>query len=90
MTWSEDADAEASLLLKSLTDSGFDNVVPVRLPEATEALAWGIAEVIGYDVTAVCVIEPETVIVLIVHRGEGRVQTAVNQGSSPKNPCSAG
>ena len=78
VTWSDGADAEASLLLKSLSDSGFDNVVPIRLPEATEALAWGIAEVIGYDVTAVCVIEPDTVITLIVHSGEGAVQTAVN------------
>ena len=78
VTWSDGADTEASLLLKSLNECGFDNVVPVRLPEATEALAWGVAEVIGYDVTAVCVIEPETVIMLIVHSGEGAVQTAVN------------
>jgi hypothetical protein len=78
VTWSDDANIEASLLLKSLTDSGFDNVVPVRMPEATEALARGIAEVIGYDTTAVCVLEPETVIALIVHLGDGSVQTAVN------------
>ncbi len=37
VTWSDDADTEASLLLKSLSECGFDNVVPVRLPEATEA-----------------------------------------------------
>jgi hypothetical protein len=78
VTWSDGADVEASLLLKNLNECGFDNVVPVRLPEATEALAWGIAEVIGHEVTAVCVIEPETVIMLIVHSGEGAVQTAVN------------
>jgi hypothetical protein len=78
VTWSDDANTEASLLLKSLTDSGFDNVVPVRMPEATEALARGIAEVIGYDTTAVCVLEPETVIILIVHIRDGSVQTAVN------------
>ncbi len=78
VTWSDDANTEASLLLKSLTESGFDNVVPVRLPEATEALAWGIAEVIGYETTAVCVLEPDTVIVLIVHMRGGAVQTAIN------------
>jgi hypothetical protein len=78
VTWSDGADTEASLLLKSLNDSGFDNVVPVRLPEATEALAWGIAEVIGYQVTAVCVIESDTVIMLVVHDGVGAVQTAIN------------
>jgi hypothetical protein len=78
VTWSDDAGAEASLLLKSLTDSGFDNVVPVRLPDATEALARGIAEVIGYGTTAVCVLEPETVIALIVHLRDGAVSTSVN------------
>ena len=79
VTWSDDANTEASLLLKSLTDSGFDNVVPVRLSEATEALARGIAEVIGHGTTAVCVLEPETVIALIVHLRDGAVQTSVNR-----------
>jgi hypothetical protein len=78
VTWSDDANTEASLLLKSLTNSGFDNVVPVRMPEATEALARGIAEVVGYGTTAVCVLEPETVIALIVHLRDGAVQTSVN------------
>jgi hypothetical protein len=78
VTWSDDANTEASLLLKSLNDSGFDNVVPVRLPEATDALARGIADVIGYDTTAVCVLEPETVMALIVHTRDSSVQTAVN------------
>lgn len=78
VTWSDDADAAASLLLASLAEAGFDNVVPIRLPEATEALARGIAEVTGYQTTAVCVIEPEAVIALIVHTGLGAVHTAVN------------
>ena len=78
VTWSEDADTEASLLLESLSESGFDNVVAVRLPEATEALARGIADVIGYEMTAVCVIEPDAVVVLIVDTTDGAVQTAVN------------
>ena len=60
VTWTDEADTEASLLLESLTESGFDNVVPVRLPAATDALARGIADVIGYETTAVCAIEPET------------------------------
>lgn len=78
VTWSDDADTEASLLLKSLSDSGFDNIVPVRLSEATDALARGIAEVMGYATTAVCVIEPEQLIALVVRTDEGAVQTAVN------------
>ncbi len=67
VTWSDDADVEASLLMQSLTESGFGNVVPIRLPEATEALARGMADVIGYRTSAVCVIEPDTAIALIVH-----------------------
>ncbi len=78
VTWSDEADAEASLLLKSLSDSGFDNIVPVRLSEATDALARGISEVAGYRTTAVCVIEPEQLIALVVQTDEGAVQTAVN------------
>lgn len=80
VTWSDDADAEASLLMASLTESGFDNVVPIRLPEATEALARGMADVIGCRTTAVCVIEPDSAIALIVHADDGAVQTAVNHG----------
>ncbi|MGU3501572.1 hypothetical protein ACLBYA_22455 [Mycobacterium sp. C31M] len=80
VTWSDDADAEASVLLASLSRSGFGNVVPIRLPEATEALARGMADVIGYQTSAVCVIEPDAAIALIVNTGDGAVQTAVNHG----------
>jgi len=77
VTWSDDASVEASLLLDSLADCGFDNVIPIRLPEATEAFARGIGQVIGSDVTAVCVVEPEAIVALIVDAHEGAVQTAV-------------
>jgi hypothetical protein len=82
VTWSEEADTEASLLLESLSESGFDNVVAVRLPQATEALARGIATVIGHEITAVCVIEPDAVVVLVVDTHDGAVQTAVNHAVS--------
>ncbi|MHA3021463.1 DUF7159 family protein [Mycobacterium sp. BMJ-28] len=80
VTWSDEAGADAAMLMDSLSESGFGNVVPIRLPEATEALALGMAEVIGYRTTAVCVVEPDTVIALIVHAGHGGVQTAINHG----------
>jgi hypothetical protein len=80
VTWSEDSDAEASRLMGSLSDGGYDNVVAVRMPEATEALARGMAAVSGYQTTAVCVVEPETAMTLIVHGGDGAVQTAFNHG----------
>ena len=81
VTWSEDVDAEASILMQTLSDSGFDNIVPVAMSEATEALALGIADALGYRTTAVCAIEPDTVITLIVHNmdtADGAVHTAFN------------
>ena len=78
VTWSDDAETEAALLLRSLRECGFDNVVAVQLPEASEALAWDVADLIGNEVTAVCVIEYDTVMALVVHTREGAVQTAVN------------
>ena len=78
VTWSDDAAIEASLLLDSLADYGFRNVVPIRLPEATEAFARGIGEVIGSDVTSVCVVEPEGAVALVVDTRQNTVRTAVN------------
>lgn len=78
LTWSDDADTEASLLMQSLSESGFDNVVPVRFPEANEAVARGIADALGCGTTAVCTIEPEFAITMIVHAASGAVHTAVN------------
>lgn len=76
ITWSDDAAVEASLLLDSLMESGFDNIVPIRLPEATEAFARGIGRVIGTDVTAVCVVEPDITAVLVVNPIDYRAQTS--------------
>ncbi|MDY6998012.1 MAG: hypothetical protein SW019_15540 [Actinomycetota bacterium] len=81
VTWSEGADAEAGSLLEALSDSGLDNVVKVRMPEATEALARGIAQVTGYQTTAVCVVEPGALIALVVNDASGAVQTAVNHSA---------
>jgi hypothetical protein len=77
VTWSDDVDTEATLLLQSLTASGFDNVVAVRLPRATQAWARGIGRVNGYEQTAVCIIEPAAVTVLIVDTGDGALPIAV-------------
>ena len=78
VTWSDDAAIEASLLLDSLADYGFRNVVPIRLPEATEAFARGIGDVIGSDVTSVCVVEPEGAVALVVDSRQNTVRSAVN------------
>jgi hypothetical protein len=66
MTWSDDAAGEATLLHDALAEFGFDNVAAVPLAEASKALACGIADVVGYRTTAVCVIELESVFVVVV------------------------
>jgi hypothetical protein len=47
------------------------------LPSAAQAWAQGIGGDLGYEKTAVCVIEPATVTVLAVETGDGAVHTAV-------------
>jgi hypothetical protein len=77
LTWNGDASASAALLLEALTDEGFDNVVPVRLLDAVETLARAIAPVIGYDQTAVCILEREWATVVMVDTHDDETQTVV-------------
>ncbi|OBI41527.1 hypothetical protein A5707_07365 [Mycobacterium kyorinense] len=77
VTWSDDASAEAAVLLEALTDAGFDNVVPIRSVQAAEMLAQGIAPVVGYQKAAVCLVDGESTTVVMVDAGDGRAQTAV-------------
>jgi hypothetical protein len=77
VTWSDDASAEAALLLEALTGADFDNVVPVRYLEAIETLARAIAPVIGYEQTAVCILEHDWANVVMVDAHDGETRTAV-------------
>jgi hypothetical protein len=77
VTWNDEASAQAALLLEALTDAGFHNVVPVRLLEAVETLARAIAPVIGYEQTAVCILEHEWATVVMVDTHDDETQTAV-------------
>ena len=77
LTWSDEASAQAALLVEALTDAGFNNVVPVRLLEAVETLAKAIGPVIGHEQTAVCILEHEWATVVMVDTHEGETQTAV-------------
>jgi hypothetical protein len=77
VTWNDEASAQAALLLEALTDAGFDNVVPVRLLEAVETLARAIAPVIGYQQTAVCILEHEWATVVMVDTRDDETQTAI-------------
>lgn len=79
VTWSDDASAAAALLLEALTDAGFDNLVPVRMLEAVETLARALAPVVGYEQTAVCILEPECATVVMVDTQDGETQTVAKQ-----------
>ena len=78
VTWTAEADAEAAVLLKELAGAGFDDVTPVRMPQATEALARELAAVVGFETTAVCLIEPDAVFALTINTAVGSIQTAAN------------
>ena len=77
LTWNDEAAAQAALLVEALTDAGFQNVVSVRLLDAVETLARAIAPVIGYEQTAVCILEHEWATVVMVDTHDGETQTAV-------------
>ncbi|MBO0863955.1 MAG: hypothetical protein J2P16_02655, partial [Mycobacterium sp.] len=77
LTWSDDAAAEAALVLESLTDAGLDNVVPIQALHAAEMLAQGLVPVVGYDKTAVCVLDGESTTVAMVDGAGEKTQTAV-------------
>lgn len=79
VTWSDEVSAEAALLLESLTDAGFDNIVPVRQHDACEMLARAVAPVVGYDQAAVCVRDGDSTIVVMVDAEDGEPQTAIKQ-----------
>ncbi len=81
VTWSDEAAAESALLLETLNDAGFDNIVPVRLHDACDMLARAIAPMIGYDKTAVCVLDGESTIVVMVDSCDDEAQTAIKQMS---------
>lgn len=65
VSWTPTAGDAASGVLKALADRGIDNVVVVSDVEAAEALAGGIAELSGYGDLAVCIVEPEVVLVAL-------------------------
>lgn len=79
VTWNDDAAAQAALVLEALTDAGFDNVVPVRQLEAVDTLAQAITPVIGYEQTAVCILEHDSTTVVMVDTHGGETQTATKQ-----------
>jgi hypothetical protein len=66
VTWTADGDAAANAILAALDSRDLNNVVSVSETEAAEALACGIADIAGYEDTAVCIFEPDATLVAVV------------------------
>jgi hypothetical protein len=77
VTWSEHMEAAAADLLKSLTDSGFDNVLTVPLNQAAQTWGVQVGRANEHKKTALCILEPGTATVMVVATGAGSVRTAV-------------
>jgi len=76
VAWTDEASAQAALLMEALAGAGFDNVVPVRLLDAVNCLARAIAPVIGYQRVAVCILDDEWVTIVTVDTQDGQARTA--------------
>ncbi|MGE2691124.1 DUF7159 family protein [Mycolicibacterium pulveris] len=73
VTWTNEAEAAASDVLDALAARGFANVIAVSELEAADLLAAGLADIGGYDDLAVCVVEPEAMVVVAVKPDGGTV-----------------
>ncbi|ANW64876.1 hypothetical protein BCA37_15945 [Mycobacterium sp. djl-10] len=78
VTWSDDAELEASVVLDAMARAGLTGVSAVPLSEAVEALANSIGRVIGYQRTALCVVEPDTAALAVVDAGEESVDVLIS------------
>jgi hypothetical protein len=77
VTWSQDVEASATALLKSLADLAFDNVLAIPLSQATRTWAIEVGRANQHHKTALCILEPGTATVMVVATGAGSVRTAV-------------
>ncbi|MCV7279163.1 hypothetical protein H7J88_05825 [Mycolicibacterium flavescens] len=75
LTWSNDVEAKATLLLKSLSDMGFDSVSAVPLADAAQQWARRFGRHLGFERCALCVVEPSAVTVVSVLHNSVRTAT---------------
>ncbi|AQA05390.1 hypothetical protein BVC93_26760 [Mycobacterium sp. MS1601] len=78
VTWSDDAELEASVVLDAMARAGLTGVSAVPLSDAVEALASSIGRVIGYQRTALCVVEPDTAAIAVVDTAEDSVDVLIS------------
>ncbi|MDT5246452.1 MAG: hypothetical protein QOD36_3828 [Mycobacterium sp.] len=77
VTWTEHVEADATALLKSLADLGFDNIVTIPLSQAAQTWGIEVGRANEHSKTALCILEPGTATVMVVATGAGLVRTAV-------------
>jgi hypothetical protein len=77
LTWTEDVEADATTLLKSLADLGFDNVHSISLSKAAQAWGIEVGQQSEHAKTGLCILEPQMATVMIIATGAGTVRTAV-------------
>jgi hypothetical protein len=77
VTFSEDVEPDATALLKSLADSGSENIHAIPLSQAARSWAVEAGRASGHAKTALCILEPTTATVMVVATGAGSVRTAV-------------
>jgi hypothetical protein len=79
VTWTEDVETEASLVLESLSDLGIRNVVPVPMLDAAEAFACSLARSHGTHKTTVLTIESDSAVATTVSRDRGTISDIASQ-----------
>jgi hypothetical protein len=77
VTWTDEVESDATALLKSLADLGFDNIHAVPLNSA--ARAWGIdvGRANEHTKVGVCILKPDSATLMVVAIGAGSVRTAL-------------
>ena len=78
VTWSDDAELEASAVLDGMARAGLTGVTAIPLSEAVETLARSIGQVVGYRRTALCVVEPSTAVMAVVDAGDDSVDILIS------------
>lgn len=79
ITWTEELDTEAWLVLEALQSLGIRNVVPVPMLDAAEAFACRLAEQFGRLKTAVFIVESDSAIATTVTNSRGAISHVISQ-----------
>ena len=77
VTWTDDVQADATALLKSLADLGFDNVHSIALTKAAQAWGIEVGRESEHAKIGLCVLEPHMATVMIISNDAGTVRTAI-------------